>query len=70
MKLTLFEFAILLHPKKEDKDNKTDEKTVLVVPPTPYLAKDSNAVALYAAKQIPQEYDDQLDNIEIVVKKW
>jgi hypothetical protein len=56
--------------KKKTKTIKRTKKTVLVVPPTPYLAKDSNAVALYAAKQIPQEYDDQLDNIEIVVKKW
>lgn len=70
MKLTLFEFAILLHPKKEDKDKKTDDKTVLIVPPTAFLAKDNNAVAMYAAKQIPPQFDDRLDDIEIVVKKW
>lgn len=69
MKLTLFEFAILFHPDKDDKD-KTDKRTELLVPPTAHLAKDDKAVALFAAKKIPTEYEDRLDNIEIVVRKW
>lgn len=66
MKQTLFEFSIL-HHKKEAPDT---VKTVLLVHNEPYLAVNESTVKLYAAKQIPAELDGDLDNIEIVIRKF
>lgn len=64
MKLTLFEYAILLHPKDQD------GKTTVVVAPTSYLSNDENTVKIHAARQIPKELEDQLDFIEIIVTRF
>lgn len=61
MKQRLFEFAILLH---------SVTGTKILVEKTTFLAKDEKSVGLYAAKQIPDEYNDDLDSIEIIVRAF
>lgn len=61
---TLFEFAILLHPSSEI------DKTILLVFPTPYLAADYKTAALYASTQIPKEYIEVLDRVEVLVRPF
>lgn len=62
MNLTLFKYAILYHPKDGD--------TVLVRKPHSTLAKDAKNAALLAARLIPDQYENDLDCIEILVKEF
>ena len=71
-KSKLFEYIILYHPKtKKDKDgNDITEKTKLVVSPKSFLAKDEKEVSMIAAREIPGEYLDDLERVEIVVRPF
>ena len=66
MKQRLFEFVVLWHPTEDD-DKSTSK---IVVDRTMRLAKDEEAVGLFAAKQVPDQYADQLDNIEILIRPF
>lgn len=66
MKQKLFEFVVLWHPSPDD--DKTSSQ--IVVDRTLRLAKEEKAVALFAAKQVPDRYSDQLDNIEILIRPF
>jgi hypothetical protein len=68
MRTNLFEFAILWHPTSEQA--KKGEKSKIISKPEYMLAKDVGAVNLKAAKSIPDEYDDQLEQIEIAVRPF
>lgn len=65
MRSKLFEYAILLHPK-DDKDTKTS----LLKSPTAILAKDEKQVGMLVAREIPNEYLDCLDQIEVIVRPF
>ncbi len=67
MKLKLFEFAVLLH---EYNDAKETIHSSIVINLTPKLAVDENAVKIYAARQIPSELENQLNNVEILVRQF
>jgi dUTPase len=62
MNQILFQFAILLHPPKQN--------SVLVVLPTTILASNHQTVLIRAAKLIPNEYDDRLDQIEVLIRTY
>jgi len=64
----LFQFAILWQPT--DKERKDGKKAKIIVEPQFMLAKEVSAVNLKAAKLIPDEYDDQLDQIQIAVRDF
>ena len=69
----LFEYAILFHPKekKDAAGNPLDDKKSLVVTPVQtVLATGDNEVAMLAAKGIPDEYNDKLDQVEIVIRPF
>ena len=69
MKAQLFEIAILWHPT--DKQIKDDgAKTKLLAGPKTLLAKDQNAAQLSAAMEIPAEYKEQLDQIQIAIRPF
>lgn len=65
----LFEYAVIYHPCKKDKDAE-EKKSVLVKVPTTILASDDKEVAIKAARDIPDEYIDKLEDIEIVVRPF
>lgn len=62
MILSLFKCAILYHPKDGD--------TMLVRKSHSILAKDVKNAAFLMARLIPDEYENNLDCIEILVKQF
>ena len=74
--MKLFEYAILYHPAptKEDRDKgikkpsqllKVDGQDVIRV-----IAEDEKEVAMRAARQIPDDYLDRLQQIEIAIRPF
>lgn len=68
----IFEYAILFHPEeRKDKDgNVIPEKTRIIADVNRVLAKDEKEVALRAAREIPEEYLERLELVEIVVRPF
>jgi hypothetical protein len=67
----LFEYAILHHPKtKKDKDgNEIQGKSQLLKRDT-LLAGNEQEVTMLAARQIPDTYTDQLEDLEILIRPF
>lgn len=67
----LFEYAVLYHPK-EKKDAAgnplDDKKSIIVKDITSILATSEKEVGMMAAKSIPPEYDNKLDDVEIIIR--
>jgi len=69
----LFEYAVIYHPreKKDAAGNPLEQKkSILVQDITKVLAGSDKEVAMLAAKAIPNEYDDKLDDVEIVIRPF
>ena len=68
----LFEYAVLHHPKqtKEQHDRGEQPKSVLVTAPTSILSGSEGEVSILAARSVPEEHLDHLEDIEIVVRPF
>lgn len=69
----LFEYAVIYHPKekKDAAGNPLEQKKSIIVQDiTRVLAGSDKEVAMLAAKAIPNEYDDKLDDVEIVIRPF
>jgi hypothetical protein len=69
----LFEYAVLFHPKekKDAAGNALEVKrSILVQDVTRVLAVSDKEVGMLAAKAIPAEYDDKLEDVEIVIRPF
>lgn len=68
----LYEYAILFHPKvrKDAQGNETQEPDSILVKPTLVLAADDKQVAIQAAREIPDDKLDVLDQVEICVRPF
>jgi hypothetical protein len=67
----LFEYAVLYHPKTKKVDGEEKrEKSKVLVDVKRVLAADDKEVAILAAREIPEEYLDQLETVEIVVRPF
>ena len=62
----LFEYVVLFHPKSK-KDEET-KKSVLLVDVTRVLAESDREVAMRAAREVPGEYMDRLNDVEVIVR--
>jgi hypothetical protein len=71
-KQSLFEYSVLFHPKPTKEQREADEspRSVLIVPPTPLLAFDDKEVGMKAAREIPDNYADKLDCVEVVIRPF
>jgi hypothetical protein len=68
-KSKLFQYAIIWHPtEKQVKDD--GAKSKLAKELTTILATDEKAVLMTASMNIPVEYKEQLDQVEIVVRPF
>jgi hypothetical protein len=68
-KSKLFQYAIIWHPtEKQVKDDGAKSKLVKAL--DTILATDDKSVLMTAAMNIPTEYKDQLDQVEIVVRPF
>lgn len=68
----LFEYAVIFHAKqtRDVQGNETTQPDVLVVDLTTVLANTDRQVGMIAAKQIPDEYESQLEQIEIIIRPF
>jgi hypothetical protein len=69
----LFEYAVLYHPKtKKDAAGNPieDKKSILVSDVTRVLATSDKEVAMLAARSLPEEYTDKLEDVEIVIRPF
>lgn len=69
MKAKLFQYAVLWHPTEKQFKEEGKKSTVIVEPKT-ILATDQASANMSAAMQIPTEYKDQLDQIEIALRPF
>ena len=67
----LFEYAVLYHPKRKKDDVEAGNwpKSSVVVPPTTVIGVDTE-IPMIAARAIPVEYQDKLEDVEIVVRPF
>ena len=69
MKLKVYEYLVLLHPEV-DKDGDEVGKTSILKDVTRVLAKDDKQVGMLAAREIPSDYLEQLERVEIIVRPF
>ena len=68
-KSQLFQYAIIWHPtEKQSKDNSLKSK--VLVDPKMILAESQSSALMAASMEIPTEYKDQLDQIEILMRPF
>lgn len=66
--MKLFQYAVILVPKKQE--NKDQEKPKLIVPIKDVIAADIGAATMLAARAIPEEFADRLDECEVAVRPF
>jgi len=68
----LFEYAVLYHPRptKDQRDAGESPKSVIVTQPTQVLSASDGEVSILAARGIPTEYLDKLEDVEILVRPF
>ena len=69
----LFEYAVLYHPKekKDAAGNPLESKrSIVVTEVTRVLAASDKEVAMLAAKAVPDDYNDKLEDVEIVIRPF
>lgn len=67
MKKLLFEYAVLLHEK--DKEGVV-LNTTIIIKPTIILAKSEKDVIFNVTRLIPDEYTNEPDNVEILIRNF
>lgn len=64
LKSKLFQYAVIYNPTKEDETPK------IIVEPTTVIGKSENSVSMKAIREIPEEYMDKFEDIEVVVRPF
>lgn len=65
----LFQYAVIWHPtEKQIKDE--DKKSKVVVEPKIVLANDDKQAGMIAVMSIPEEFKNQLDQLDIAVRPF
>ena len=67
-KATLFQYAIIWHPDKEQE--KKGEKSKIIIPPTTLLAKSEKIAQMMAIKAIHDDFAEQLEQIDIALRPF
>ena len=63
-RLSLFTYHVILHPE-EVKEGEKQEDSKLIIKPTTVLAKDEQSLAFKVTREIPEEYVEKFERIEI-----
>lgn len=68
----LFEYAVIHNPKttKDANGNDTTPKSSILIEPKRILAKDDKEVGMRAAREIPEDFLDKLDEVEVLVRPF
>ena len=68
-KAKLFQYSILWHPtEKQEKEDGLKSK--MIIEPKIILALDQNSASMTAVMDIPQEYRNQLDQVEVALRPF
>jgi hypothetical protein len=67
MKKSLFEYVVLFHTK-DDKGKVTDTK--IIIDPKTALAEKETDLVFKITREIPDEYAEKPDNVEIIVRPF
>ena len=67
--MKIYEVAVLFVPE-EKKNEDMVEKPMLLVRPIAILAKNDAAAQIQAARMIPVNYEDRLEQIQVVVRPF
>ncbi len=67
-RFNLFQYAIVLQPKF--KDGEVVEEGKIIVEPKYTFAESEREVTIVASREIPDEYMDQLDRVEVAVRPF
>lgn len=70
MRQKLFQFAVLFHEKTEKSNNREEIKSRVIIEPKTILAMDDKIALLQIAKQISDEYQDKLQDVEILIRPF
>jgi hypothetical protein len=72
MSAKMFQYAILFTPLPSEAQVKAGEtpKTEVICDITSLLAKDAAQAAMIAARAVPEQYIDKLDQVEIAVRPF
>lgn len=66
----LFQYAVLFHKHEKQEQKTVYVETLILIEPKTLLAKDDKEVAFKATREIPEQYADQSENIEIIVRPF
>jgi hypothetical protein len=68
---SIFEYAVLFHPKpKKVGDDTVTDPSIIIVDLKRVVAQTDNEVAIKAAREIPEEYLDKLEQVEIAIRPF
>lgn len=72
MMATLYEYTVVHHPRvmKDAQGNETQGPDTVVVDVERVMAKNEGEVAIRAARRIPEQYTEKLDEVEILVRPF
>ncbi len=66
--MKVFQYVIFLTPNNENKD--TPEKPKILVEPKTVLASTEQQAGILASRDIPEEYIDRLEEVNVVVRPF
>lgn len=67
--MKLYEYAVVLHPKKK-KESDPLLASRLILSPQSVMAESIDHARMYAARDIPTEYAERLDEVEILIRPF
>ena len=65
---TLYQYAILWHPNEQELE--AGKKSEILVKPDIMLANDQNSAFIAASRQIPDQYMESLDQVDILIRPF
>lgn len=66
--MKLYQYVVMWHPGKEEKD--AGRVSEIVIPVTTILAHDEKQATIVAAREIPEFYEKNLEQVEIAVRPF
>lgn len=70
MKKRLFLAAALYHEKVIDKNGNTEINSRVIIPSKEYLAIDEKIVGMLVVRELPTEFTDKLEDVEVLVRPF
>lgn len=67
-KVKLYQYAAIYHPTKAEAED--GEKPKVIVEPTTLLAKNEQVASMMVVREIPEEYADRLENVDIAIRPF